>query len=68
MWNVQWIIGITYRGRPVMGSIGLPFFGRQDGREELVGRIGVPVVCALDWKGSALVEQLNVGKGGQMFP
>ena len=62
--NVQCFIGITHRGRPVAGVIGLPFFGSGDGREEMVGRIRVPVVCALDWKGFALVEQLDVGKGG----
>ena len=62
VWNMKHLIWIRHYGRPVLGVIGLPFFGSCDGRGDVVGWIGVPVICALDWRVCALVGQLNMKK------
>lgn len=65
VWNVQCLIGITYRGKPVGGVIGLPFFGSSAEDDGVAARrVGgeISVVCALNRGECTFVEQLNIGK------
>ena len=56
--NVQCLIGITWKGRPIGGVIGLPFLFN-DGDSNASGN-GVHVVTALNWKESSFVKTIQV--------
>ena len=60
--NVQCLIGITWKGRPIGGIIGLPFLWNDDG--EKMG--GVYVVSGLNWGKYSFVNTICVGEKGKI--
>jgi 3'-phosphoadenosine 5'-phosphosulfate (PAPS) 3'-phosphatase len=56
--NVQCLIGITWKGRPIGGVIGLPFLWNEGSS----GSRGVHVVCGLNWNDSSFVKTICMNK------
>jgi len=59
--NVQCLIGITWKGQPIGGIIGLPFLWNDNDDDD--DDDDVHVVCGLNWGDSSFVKNIRMKKG-----
>ena len=58
--NVQCLIGITHKGQPIAGVIGLPFVQDTNTTKDISSSGGVFVVSGLNWGSSSFVKTMYV--------